>query len=613
MQIIKKLLPILIVCFNFSYALVLDHNKEFYDLLPYSKIYIDYTNELSIKDIQNKQFKNVDKKSIGFGYSPDFTVWVKFTLENRNNKDIERILEYDNALSTNISLYSPSNNYKEQKEGLANISENRKTINPIFTLNLKKNEKSTYYIKVSSVITTLIVKLNLHKENNFYKKELSHQLFLGLFFGAMFILALYNLSIYFFTKDSSYLFYVMYMIGIMIHHLMYVGLTNVYIIPKDMIMNFINYATLIVGFPALALALFTRQFLGTFQYPKINKILNIYLLIFPFTLIVFLITDEFNRYRNIFSVILLIYLVFITFYASIKQNRQAYFVLFGWFIFLTSGMFMYLSSLGVFNIFNYIPYYVEFSLVIEATVFSIALADRIKQLQKDKQEANNKLIIQQKDEKERLKQKVDEKTKDLKVALDEKGVLLKELNHRVKNNMQTIVSLIRLQNDDIKDETLKDVLKTIQNRISAMGHLHELLYLEKSTSSINTQRYFDILVQEVRTSYLNSNININMDIKTNLPTEQAIYCGLILNELITNSFKYAFENNKGSIEISLNEKDGYFILSVCDDGVGFKEDSTDYSLGLTLVETLATEQLSGTFKLDSQDGVKTIIKWRKDV
>lgn len=607
----KKILFLLLLLSTYLNANGLSIKKDtsFNDILPSSQIYIDKTKQLSMNEVKNKKFKNINEKSLGYGYSPNFNVWIKFTLKNETNTTIRKILEYDNALTTNIYLYE--NNKLLEKEGLSHLSEQRRSINPIFEIVLKPNTKKTYYIQASSYITTLIIKLNLWNSESFYEKEIQHQVILALFFGGMSILGFYNLFIFFFTKDRSYLYYVLYIFGIMVHHLMYSGVTNIYFLPHNWVMPFIHYATYIVGFPALALALFTKSFLNIKKYKIINKTLNIYLVLFPFLLSLFFITDSFNKYRNIFSVILLVYLVIITVYTSFKRNRQAYFVLFGWFIFLTAGMFMYLSSIGIFNVFINFPYFIEISLMIEAIVFSIALADRIKVLQKEKQEAQYKLILQQKDEQKRLQIKVNEKTRDLKKALDEKGLLLKELNHRVKNNMQTIVSLIRLQSDDIKDDKLKDVLKTIQNRIKAMGHLHELLYKQDNLGDVDTYKYFDILIQEVMQSYNCKNVKIDLKVQTNLKIEEAIYCGLIVNELISNSFKYAFDDTKqGEINIKLCKNQNEYTLIVEDNGKGYDSTKPTNSLGLMLINTLACNQLKGNISIDSQNRVSVKINWR---
>jgi len=599
----------------FGDSLKLNENKKFYDVLPSSEIYIDKKRDVTINDVLSKkiEFKTNNQKLIGFGYSPNFDVWIKFKLTNDSDKPLHKVLEYENTLTSNIQFFSPDNSYKPIQEGLFHIDTDRRTINPTFKISLDPGESKTYYIKASSYITTLIVKLNIWENDSFYKEEIKHQVILGLFFGAMLILALYNLFIYFYIKDISYLYYVLYITGILIHHLMYTGIINVYLIPSEYVDNIIKYAAVIVAIPALALALFTKNFLDVNgNYKKISRVLNGYIILFPFLISIFLLTDEFNRYRNIFSVLMLFLLLIVTVYAAYKRNRQAYFLLFGWFIFITAGLGMYLSSVGVFNIYNNFPYYVELSLVTEAIVFSIALADRIKQLQEDKEEATNLLIIQQANEKTRLIKTVEERTKDLQIALDEKGLLLKELNHRVKNNMQTIVSLIRLQSKKTKDDKVKETFKTIQNRINAMSHLHELLYKQDNISYVNAYEYFEILSEEIQLSYQDKEIDVVFNINAQLEINQAIYCGLILNELITNCFKYAFPNGEGTVKIQLEKVENNYILTVKDNGIGYDKSISTNSLGLILVDTLATQQLKGNIVIDSTNGTTVTIKWSEN-
>lgn len=607
---IPKWLVFIFIFFIYSNAFEISSNIEKYEILNKSAIYIDYSKQLDFEQIKSKDFTQNSEKTLSYGYSPKFNVWIKFTLSNSENNTIYKILEYVNPLTTNIELYDSSTGLIT-KEGLFNINENRKSINPIFKIELNSNETKTYYLKVNSSVTTLIVGLNLLNVESFYEEEVLHQSILSFFFGAMIILALYNLFIYFFTKDKNYLFYLFYITGIIFHHLLYVGVAYLYIPNPLVIEKIISFSSLIVGLPAFALALFTRSFLDISKYPKIDKILKTYLYFFPFMILIFLITDMFDKYRNIFSVILLVLLFVITIYATFRKNRQAYFILFGWCIFITAGMYMYLSSIGLFNGYEVFPYYVEISLVLEAIIFSIALTDKIKQLQKQKDFMANKLLIQQKDEKQRLQIVVNEKTKDLIQALEEKELLLKELNHRVKNNMQTILSLIRLQYIDIEDEKIQDIFITIQNRIKAMSHLHELLYEQNSITTINTDEYFKVLIEELKYSY-EQNIKIIYDIKTDLKIDKAIYCGLILNELVTNCFKHAFISQDGIVNISLTQVDSLIELKVKDNGRGFDNTKSTDSLGLVLVNTLAKEQLKGTLLIENIDGTSVTISWREN-
>lgn len=590
-------------------ALEINNTTKFYNILPHSKIFIDKSESLTIQDILKKKynFKQNDKEQLTYGYSPNFNVWIKFSLKNSTNNTVNKILEYNNPLTTHIEFFSPTDNYA-QKEGLYQTAKNRKTVNPIFNITLQPQESKTFYIKATSHITTLIISLNLYDDNSFYEKEIKHQLFLGLFFASMLILGIYNLFIYFFTKDRSYLYYVLYIFGIIAHQMIYVGMANVYLFSQSLRIDFIEYAAFVVAFPIYFLALFTKSFLHTKQYPRMDKILNIFLVIIPISVIIFVASDTFNKYRNLLYLSLFTYLIIITVYAAVKRNRQAYFILFGWFIILMASTFMLLSSIGIFDFHQHFPYIIEIAFVLEAVIFSIALADRIKQLQKEKNDANTKLIIQQQNEKKRLEQKVTKKTEDLKSTLDEKEILLKELNHRVKNNMQTIVSLVRLQIDEIESPDVKSILWTTYNRINAMSHLHELLYYQKNISNVNATDYIRLLTDEIQESY-NKEIKIHLDITTELKLEQAVYCGLILNELITNAFKHAFVSKNGNVYIRLIKDATTNILSVSDDGIGFDEKEPSSSLGLVLVNSLAKSKLGGSVDIVSNHGVTVTIKW----
>ena len=610
-SIYKVVLFIIFSSNIYANILNIDENTKNIDLLQYSEIYIDKTRSLTIEDIKNPniKFEKNDKNILAYGYSPDLDVWIKITIKNNSNKSILKIIEYNNPLTTNIDFFDSNKNI-HLKDGFLIDNLDKSTINPIFKIELNPNEENIYFIKATSNITTLIVDLKLWDENVFYKKEIKHQLILSLFFGAMFILGIYNLFIYVFTKDKSYLYYVLYIFGLILHHLVYVGFAKLYIFNLEILKIIIELAALFVALPIYFLGFFTKSFLQTIKYPKLNKILNIFLIIIPLSIIFFLLTEEYDKYRTNLLMLFLIFLMIVTIYASLNKNRQAYFILFAWLVFLSSGLLMTLSSMGIYNTLPF-PYLIEVSFVLEAVIFSIALANRITNLQKEKNEANQKLIVQQENETKRLSKEVDLRTKDLKVALGEKEVLLKELNHRVKNNMQTIVSLIRLQSDEIEDEKLKDILLTTQNRIGAMGHLHELLYNQENINSINVYEYFETLVDEVKSSY-DESINIHLDIKTKLKMEQAIYCGLMINELITNSFKYAFLNKKGNIYITLEKNNNILKLSVKDDGGGFNKDNTTFSLGLTLVNTLAINQLKGEMDIESKNGTLITISWNEN-
>ena len=196
----------------------------------------------------------------------------------------------------------------------------------------------------------------------------------------------------------------------------------------------------------------------------------------------------------------------------------------------------------------------------------------------------------------------------LKQALNEKEMLLKEVYHRVKNNLQVVSSLINLQAKNVKHEETAALLKQSADRVKAMALIHEKLYQSKDLTRIDFNEYIRSLVNHLLFGYgaPPGKINLNMKIDNIfLDVDTAIPCGLIINELLSNALKHAFPDDRhGEISISFTQDQGEFILIIADNGIGFPpglDFKNSSSLGLQLVATL-TNQLMGHMTLDPADG-----------
>jgi PAS domain S-box-containing protein len=207
----------------------------------------------------------------------------------------------------------------------------------------------------------------------------------------------------------------------------------------------------------------------------------------------------------------------------------------------------------------------------------------------------------------------------IKESLNEKEVLLKEIHHRVKNNMQVISSLLNLQSGYIKDEQTRELFKESQDRVRSMALIHEKLYQSADLARVDFAEYIRNLTEYLFNSYgaNSAKVAIKTDVDSvSLGINAAIPCGLIINELVSNALKHAFpENRGGEICIDLRRRDGTFELVVSDDGVGFPND-VDFrnteSLGLQLVNTL-TSQLGGTIELEANgSGTRFVIGFAED-
>lgn len=194
-------------------------------------------------------------------------------------------------------------------------------------------------------------------------------------------------------------------------------------------------------------------------------------------------------------------------------------------------------------------------------------------------------------------------------SLREKEVLLREIHHRVKNNMQIVNSLLNLEAGNVDDEKTKMILKEIQNRIMTMALLHETLYKTEDYSTINLSQYIVNIISHLKNyyDYLLQQIDLMMVIEdeVELDISKVIPCGLIINELLTNAFKYAFpENRTGQIKVILKAEGDQIVMRLEDDGIGFDKETAlnaPKSLGLKLVQAL-TMQLSGELILKPAAG-----------
>jgi PAS domain S-box-containing protein len=238
------------------------------------------------------------------------------------------------------------------------------------------------------------------------------------------------------------------------------------------------------------------------------------------------------------------------------------------------------------------------------------LEDKVKERTKELTKTNKELQTEIKE-----REKAEEK---IKISLEEKELLLKEIHHRVKNNLQIVSSLLDLQSGYLKSKEDLKFIRESQNRIKSMSLIHEQLYQSKDLANINFEEYIRNLIASLLRSYAVSLDNVSFKINVKdvaLDINKAIPCGLIISELVTNSLKHGFpDGKKGEINVDfhLNENNDYSLI-ISDNGVGIPKDftlQTTKSLGLRLVNMLI-QQLKGTIELDRDQGTKIEIRFPK--
>lgn len=212
------------------------------------------------------------------------------------------------------------------------------------------------------------------------------------------------------------------------------------------------------------------------------------------------------------------------------------------------------------------------------------------------------------------RKKTERKLKD---SLKEKELLMKEIHHRVKNNLTVISGLLRLQSHHIKDKETLDIFKESQNRAKSMALIHEKLYKSNELRKIDFKEYIKSLTTELFYSYNTSpEINLNLDIAdVYMDVNISVPLALIINEIVSNSLKHAFpRGSKGNISVNFHKKAKEYELIIADDGIGFPSD-LDYkftdSLGMHIVNNL-TEQIKAQITLEKEKGTKFIINFKEN-
>lgn len=227
--------------------------------------------------------------------------------------------------------------------------------------------------------------------------------------------------------------------------------------------------------------------------------------------------------------------------------------------------------------------------------------------------------------KDELEKQVQERTRELQEKMEElrtsheeikqkneeKETLLKEIHHRVKNNLQVVTSLLSLHANRLDSPNEQQIFRDCQNRIKSMSAVHEQLYQKGNLSQIDTKEYIEEICKELFYSYrLEKNIELKLDLNQYyFDIEKSVPFGLILNELIVNVLRHAFkEKSNGAVSITWKEHQGWIQLSVSDNGAGFDNSQEHTTMGLGLVYTLVT-QIDGKFQIDSDEyGTKCTVE-----
>lgn len=579
-----KLFLFFIFCVNFLFANVIEISKlKNTNILNQIEIYIDKNSNKNFKEIINSPnlFTKYDKEHISLGYTKD-TVWLKFKIFNDLSNTVEKKLEIDNTMLDEVILYEKidKDHFIEYKNGVFYRKEFNSLMRYNFDINLKPNEIKEYFLKIKSETSSSYFYLNLYEEKEFLKKDINYQLILTLFFGAMLALIIYNLIIFYFTKEMVYFYYVGNIFFLTISHISFTSM-NLHFLPVAF-EHIDAYLTIYyIIFNCIFVLLFTKEFLELKKYRYINILISTFisinLILIPFS---FISNEYILDLVTYFSLIILITVFFSSIIIAIKEKSEnaKYFTI-AWGIYIFGYVMLGFKQMNLWSLIDYFPYTFELCCFIEGMMFSIILAKKLN------------------------------KTKELEISLNNNKVLLKELHHRIKNNMQFIMIMYKMKLEKFTNEQIDKKLDEVEMIIQAICKTHEILYTQENLYKIDTKIYFKELIEKIKESYETKNIKISSIIEVSLDLEKSIYLGIIINELVINSLKYAFSNNKGEINIILKKDGNKTIFIYKDNGKGFDyNQKKEESFGLTFIESIIQNELKGSIKVESQDKLKVTIE-----
>jgi two-component sensor histidine kinase len=214
-------------------------------------------------------------------------------------------------------------------------------------------------------------------------------------------------------------------------------------------------------------------------------------------------------------------------------------------------------------------------------------------------------------ERGRIEKELKKNRDSLKELVAEKETLLREIHHRVKNNLQLISGLLDMTRMSSADESTNSILTDIMLKIQTMAQIHTRLYESKHIGKINITDQCRDQITALSNIFSHKGHEISCTINPEeifLPVDQALPCALVVNEILSNAYKHAFKGRKkGKIEISVVQENGWIRMTICDNGIGLPADfdiSRSNSLGITLIRTIVQHQLKGTLMFKSQHGTK---------
>lgn len=590
------------------------------------KYLFDKTHRYSVKDIYQyrESFHTIPPEKNTFGLQ-ETTVWIYLKINNLSDEESANMIEFPYPLLDYIEVmeYENSRMVDRYLTGDMTAFNTRKIISNTFVIPYIIKAKSTkeFILKVNSE-GALNLKMQFYTQSEYHDKARYRFMVLGIYYGTVLIMLIYNLFLYFMIKEKVYLHYVVFHFSYLFLQLGFNGIGFEYLWPNQPWINAYYVLEMIIICSYLSV-IFSVSFLDIEQeHPKIYsyfKNLN-YFFLFIMVLIFFLPYNLMVKIVIVASTVSALSLFITGIYILIKfKTVSSKFYVTAWTLLLMGVLLLEFQNIGLLPVNIITLYGSQIGAFLELALLSLALAYRYNILfVKLKQtESNLRGFNEALEEKVVNRTKVvNEKNLALSREINNKNILLKELFHRVKNNLQIVSGLLALQSNRIKDSTVEAHYADTIQRIRSMSIVHEKMYQSENLELVDIQMYVGSLVDEIRSIFRESDIvfHILCD-EIHLKIDRVIPLGLIMNEIITNSMKYAFDEmyeGEKIIEIVMHtDISDKVTLYIRDNGKGLDEVHFQSGFGFKLIESLVGYQLRGEVSYLNDNGLIFTIVFKK--
>ena len=533
------------------------------------------------------------------------TAWVRLRITNPSDKRIEQILDLGNPLLETAELFS-SDTVAPQQRGL--LYNHKHHLHPAFNLTLPPHTTQTYWLRIRNTTTALQFGLDLTSPDAFERSDRLTQAFIVGFMGMLASIWILSLLMYVYTRDKSFALYAFYLATLVFQQLTYLGYLPLY---APLWFTRIDNAIVVpkVGIMIIAAALYAMAFLKTVQIPKIDR---------GYHFIIYLVLAEIiltgTSWFYLPEIVVVTGFFFIIYNAAAGilvyryGHKEARFFIAAWLMLVVGYLLMIVDALGIISIMYIFPEMILGATVLEALLLMLAFVDRFKLFEQQKlayEQRYAQLLIKQN---RQISEEVKKRTGALSQAMHEKETLFKELHHRVKNNLQLILSIIRLQSNRASVKETASELQDLQRRIATIAETHEILYRDDSSEQVDMARYLDALSRGIILGLSEQTIRFECDCRIALPTRTAAYVGLILNELVTNALKHSSFSETRLFSVSMRTEADSIMMEIVVPHDRHTECATN-GLGMTIVQTLVNDQLHGTIAQSRNDADHTVIRF----